>query len=164
MNTISSIKKSIEQLTNIWWIVQDPRVVAAIAQVKKENAPKVEELQARLKQLQDKRKPKLRWPEDTPEEIVKLCKDYWSGTTELATFRIHKWNDKAVWTSYPAGGFSTTGGFTPTPPAYFLISRSEREDGNRRGGRPKELKTLSFERNSGKRVTPDMMKAELDKL
>ena len=62
------------------------------------------------------------------------------------------------------GGYSNNGGWNPTPASYSMVSLIEREPGMRVGGKPKELKELSFKRNSGQRVTPKMMQAELDKL
>ena len=162
--TLSDYKDELRRLTEHYYICCDPRVRAAIEVVRKENEPKVAELQRKIENLRLARKLVTRWPDCTPDNVKKVCEDYWSGTTEKHTYRIHLWNDKAVWTSYPAGGYSTVGGFTPTPPAYELISRTELAYKNSSKKVAKKLKGLCFERNSGKRVTPAMMQAELDKL
>ena len=161
MKTLTQLKQELQKLTEHYYLCCDPRVRAAIEVVRKENEPRVAELKAKIESLRSERKPVTRWPDNTPDAIKKVCEDYWSGTTEKHTYRIHLWNDKAVWTSYPAGGYTNNGGWNPTPACYYLV---EREGANRICGRPKELKSLGFKRNSGKRVTPKMMQDELDKL
>jgi hypothetical protein len=146
-------------------INNDPRLVELKEKIRKEHDSELNKLYDKIKQLKENRpKKKPRWPENTPPHILTACSKYWNGTTEHAIFRIHLWNDKAVWTSYPAGGYSTNGGWNPTPAHYDLISLTE--EGSGFGGRdkPKILKSLSFERCSGKRVTAAMMQEELDKL
>lgn len=160
--TVSDVKSELERLTNPIWIGQSPKVLAAVAEFRRENREKVESLTKELEALRGERKPSKRWPDDTPEWVVTLCKLFWSGTTESHTFRIHEFNEKAIWTSYPVGGYSTVGGFTPTPPSYRMISRTETEQYG--GKRPKLLKDITPERNSGKRVTPAIRLAELAKL
>lgn len=164
MRTIKQIKTEIEKLSLHYHLCNDSRIAAILNQLKAENEPQLVVLRAELKTLQSNKKITPRWPENTPEDILKLCRDYWSGTTESYSFRIHQWNEKAVWTSYPSGGYSTVGGWTSTPPAFILISRTERESGNRIQGRPKQLKEIRFEFNSGKRCTNKMRIEALSKL
>ena len=146
----------------------EPDVIAArqalsIAEdaARAKHKPEVDRCRLALSDAKDvaKTKKKPRIPENTPENVLSVCKKFWSGTTESWTYRIHAWNAVAVWTSYPAGGYTDNGGWNPTPACYYLLSLTETQF-----GKPKELQTLSFERNSGKRVTPAMMQAELDKL
>jgi hypothetical protein len=151
---------SIERQINI-----DKRVFELKKKIRAERQAEIDDIQSKIKQLRDKQPKKKteRWPEHTPANVREACNKYWNGTTEHASYRIHQWNDKAVWTSYPSGGYSTNGGWNPTPACYFLISLRKEESGLH-GDKPKVLKTLFFERCSGKRVTPAMMKEELDKL
>jgi len=161
--TLTDLKQELNGLTDYYRLTLHPDVQAVISRLRKENQPRVEELQRQIKDLQSQRKPVLRWPENTPDIILKICQAYWGGTEEYRTFRIHLWNAKAAWTSYPAGGYSTVGGWNPTPSAYFCVSLTER-DGSSRLAKPKVLKQLGFERKSGKRVTPKMMQEFLDTL
>ena len=69
-----------------------------------------------------KREPKPRWPENTPKSVLDFCEKYWRGTTEMDSYRIHCWNDKAVWTSWPSGGYSTVGGWNPVSATFFMLS------------------------------------------
>jgi hypothetical protein len=162
MRTATQIKAELNSLTSLYSLMNNPKVTAALSIVRAENAERVAALKVELG-LAQKPRP-LRWPDNTPSAVLELCRDYWRGTTEYHFFRIHEWNEVAVWTSYPAGGYSTAGGWNPTPPAYEMISRSERESCNIIGGRPKSLKSFRCERNSGKRVTSAMRLAELEKL
>jgi hypothetical protein len=143
----------------------DPRISDLKNKIRAERQAEIDDIKSKIKQLRDKQPKKKteRWPENTPENVKVVCEKYWNGTTESSTYRIHQWNNKAVWTSYPSGGYSSNGGWNPTPSHYYLVSLNEEEYGlGRKKG--KVLKELSFERNSGKRVTPAMMKEELDKL
>lgn len=147
--TISQLKEELSQLTDFWRICQSPEVQEAIKAVRQKNAPRVAELQAQIKALRNaKPGPKPRWPENTPKPVLEACERFWSGIEEFRTFRIHLWNDKAVWTSYPSGGYSTVGGRQLTPPSYHLISLTQTEFkyGTQR---PAELVELRFEHGSG---------------
>jgi hypothetical protein len=105
----------------------DPEVVAVKKKVLADRQPKIEALERQIKELQGKRPAKRpRWPETTPPHILEACEEYWKGTTEFYSFRIHLWNSKSVWTSYPSGGYSNNGGWNPTPVNYDLISLTER--------------------------------------
>lgn len=101
--TISVVKLELERLTNTFWICNSPKVQAAINEFRRENKAKVESLRNELELLRTGRKPSKRWPQNVPQNVREACERFWSGTTEFATFRIHEWNEKAVWTSYPAG-------------------------------------------------------------
>lgn len=158
--TLKEINAEIKRLSDLMFVMSDPIVQAAIRQVRERNAPRVKELQARADALRSKRKELKRWPDDTPTWVLDLCKKYWSGTEELHKFRIHLWNEKAAWTSWPSGGYSTMGGWVPVSPTYFLISRTALAEQSR----PKVLKELGFDHGSKERVTKEMMQAELDKL
>ena len=163
--TLTQLKDELKRLTDFYYVTNHPDVRAAIEKVRAENKPRVEELNKRIAALHSaKPAPKPRWPENTPANVLKACQDFWSGTEEYRSFRIHLWNDKAAWTSYPAGGYSTVGGWNPTPAHYSLISFSEREYGHNEKMKPKCVRTLGFERNSGKRVTTAMMQDALDEL
>lgn len=162
--TISIVKAELSALTDYFQLALHPKVKAAISEVRKENEPKIKDLKEELAKLKEKKSPKKpRWPESTPQEIIDTCTHYWSGTTSLADFRIHEWDENAIWTSYPAGGYSTNGGWNPSPACYTLISRTER-GGRLSPSKPRELAELSFERNSGKRVTPAMRLEKLKEL
>ena len=118
--TISDIKVALHHAKNAY---NDPRVQDLVRQIVEERKSEIEALQKELEELRQKikGKNKPRWPEDTPEHVVEFCKDYWRGSTEYHTFRIHCWNDKAVWTSWPSGGYSDNGGWHPTSACFFLI-------------------------------------------
>jgi hypothetical protein len=121
--TISSVKREISALDSWVSISYHPRVRALIEQIRKENQVKIKELQKELVELEaNKKPPKPRWPDDIPESVLAFCKAHWKGTTEYDSFRIHCWNEKAVWTSYPSGGYSTAGGWNPTPAGFHLLS------------------------------------------
>lgn len=162
---LRELKSELLKLTEYFWLSRDKEVEAAVQKVRERNRPRVEELEKQIAAIREQRPaPKPRWPENTPANVLKACQDYWSGTAEYRSFRIHLWNDKAAWTSYPAGGYSDNGGFHPCPPCYSLISLTQTENRMSKSNRPKELKVLRFERNSGKRVTPKMMQDALDEL
>lgn len=130
--TISDVRREISSLDSWVSISYHPRVRALIEQIRKENQVKIKELQKELAELEaNKKPPKSRWPDDIPESVLAFCKAHWKGTTEYETFRIHCWNDKAVWTSYPSGGYSTAGGYTKTPATFYLLSFTEKALGYR---------------------------------
>lgn len=135
--TISTVKQELRLLEDWYCIASQKRVRDLIDSILKENAPKIKILKAELAELESKvKEPKPRWPSDTPEHILKFCSEYWRGTTEYGTYRIHCWNDKAVWTSYPSGGYSTAGGWNPTPATFYLLSLTKKA----LGGTPEILK------------------------
>jgi hypothetical protein len=126
--TISQVKKELTPLTDWWYLCQDKRVRALVEQIKAENAPKIETLRKELEQLQNnKPKPKPRWPETTPPDVIKECQEYWKGTEQYWTFRIHCWNDKAICTSWPSGGYTDNGGWHPSPATFYFLSRTEKK-------------------------------------
>jgi hypothetical protein len=163
MGTVKKLKQELDDLTDYRRFTCDKRVQAVIAEIRKEDAPRVAEIEAQLAAIHSGQKEYKRWPDNTPPDAFRVCERYWNGTTEFSTFRIHQWNDKAVWTSYPSGGYSTNGGWIPTPSCYYLLSLTENDSGFS-SGKPKILKELSFPRNSGRRVTKKIMQEELDKL
>ena len=125
----------------------DPRVIAAVELIRKERKPQIDVINAKIKELQNKRPAKKpRWDENTPKEVLDICEKFWRGTTEFYTFRIHIWNNDFVWTSYPSGGYSDNGGWNPTPSAYHLISRKELSY-----NKPMQIKHITG------RVSKDMM-------
>jgi len=125
--TITQIKKEIRKLTDHDSLRFDDRVMKLIREIRKENAPKVEKLRAEIEELETKKpKKKLRWPEDTPEDVLEECNKYWRGTEEHRSFRIHCWNDKIICTGYPSGGYSTNGGWNSTSASFEFISRTEK--------------------------------------
>lgn len=126
--SIKEIKYDLDKLTDRFWISMDQRVRDAIDLVKNENASKVAALEAELaaaRRVIPVKKP--RWPENTPEDVLEECKEYWRGSTEYHTFRIHCWNDAIVCTGYPNGGYSDNGGWHPTPARFYFLSRREIE-------------------------------------
>lgn len=133
MNNELGLRSLKAELSSLEWVEMDPKVRAAREAVRAERKPIVDALKKQIAELQAKRpEKKLRWPENTPANILSACERYWGGTTELATFRIHMWNDKAVWTSYPSGGYSDNGGWNPTPVNYDLISLTEKDQFDRK--------------------------------
>lgn len=130
MKTIRQLKRELEMLT---WVEGDQRVRDAKELVRKERQPKIDALTSQIKELQSKRpESKPRWPIDVPPHVLDICKKYWSGTTEDATFRIHCWNDKLVCTGYRSGGYSTVGGWTPTPACFIFLSLTDTDYGKPR--------------------------------
>ena len=122
--TITQVKKEIGKLINYNEIMFDKRVRNLINKIRKDNSAKVEKLRAELNELEaNKPKPKPRWPENTPKDVLSECEKYWAGTTEFSVFRIHCWNNKIICTSYPSGGYSTNGGWNPSPATFYFISR-----------------------------------------
>lgn len=155
--TASQLRSMIQSL--MWSFDGDPRIKKLKAEILKEREPEIERLKIELEEAIKQVKPKKRWPENTPQNIIEVCNKYWRGTTSFSNFRIHHWNDMAVWTSYPSGGYSVVAGWTSTPPSYHLISLTEAN-----GMRPKCIKILSFDIGSGQRVTSSMMLNALDEL
>lgn len=142
MRNKREILREIESLTSVLYLSNLPRVQKVIEEIRKENAPKVQELREELEGVESfKKEPKLRWPIDTPPELLETSRLYWKGTTEFDKFRIHCWNEKAYWTSYPSGGYSVVGGWVPTPASFILVSRVEtKQYDTTRGKTLKELK------------------------
>lgn len=137
-----------ENIRDLRWRLQrleksidnDPGVIAAKKIAREKIQSQVDEIANKINDLLiNKPAPKSRWPEDTPEQVIKECKQHWLGTTEYGVFRIHAWNDRAVWTSYPAGGYSDNGGWHRTPASFYLISRIGLDQWGRRA---KVLDTL----------------------
>lgn len=123
--TLKQLELELYELQNVDY---HPKIIALKKIILAERQPEINKLKTeieRLKEIKNNIPKKTRWPEDTPEEILKRCKSYWSGTVEYNEFRIHCWNDKAVWTSYPSGGYSSNGGWNPTPASFHLISLTE---------------------------------------
>ena len=154
--TIKDVKNDIRKLTDRTWIVlTDKRVSSLLKQIEKENAPKVKALEEELNALiPKKREPKPRWPENTPKSVLDFCEKYWRGTTEMDSYRIHCWNDKAVWTSWPSGGYSTVGGWNPVSATFFMLSLKEKPD----------VGMKSLLELEGREGSQSRMQAELDKL
>lgn len=153
--TIKEIKDEIRKLKDRNWILfTDKRIIALLKQIEKENEPKVKSLEEELKSITPKkREPKPRWPENIPQPILDFCEKYWHGTTESYTFRIHCWNDKAVWTSWPSGGYSTQGGWNKVKATFFMLPLDKTPSISMRPILEKEGK-----------VSQSEMQSELDKL
>lgn len=138
MRGIREIQKEIDKLTGYWEITRDPRVQEVINKIIKENAPRVEALKKELEEVRNgKPKPKPRWPENTPENVLAVCEKYWRGTEEFSMYRIHCWNDKYVWTSYPARAWYCQGVRHQGKATFDMLSLTEFEF-----GRPKVIKML----------------------
>ena len=158
MRGIREVQSEIDALTSFSSLCYDKRVRAFINQIRIENAPAVEKLTAELEALKaGKPKPKGRWPENTPAEVIAICESYWKGTSEFHLYRIHCWNDKAIWTSYLSGGYGTMGGWVKSQAGFFLISRTEMNP-HLGGNRMKVLVNLEG------RVSAKTMLEELAKL
>ena len=152
--TIRQVKDEISNLTDFYRLVNDKRVRELINTIRFENADKIKNLEAELSELNtNKSQPKPRWPENTPEDVLEECKQYWRGTTEFPIYRIHCWNDKIICTSYPSGGYSDNGGWNPTPATFYFISRTEK---GFRGA--KNIKTLEGRQSKKK------LQQELDRI
>lgn len=125
--TITQVKKEIDNLWDWYSLSSNPRVVALINQIRNENAGKIAELKKELAELENN-KPKAtpRWSENTPQDVLKECEEYWKGTEEFRVYRIHCWNDKIICTSYPSGGYSTAGGWVKTQATFYFLSRTEK--------------------------------------
>lgn len=160
-HTLTQLRDKLAQLRNV---ERDSRVVALTKTILDERRPQIENLQSEINARLAKnssRKKTPRWPENTPPSVLDHCKRYWQGSDEYHKFRIHLWNDKAIWTSWPKGGYSDNGGFHPAPATYFLISTTKSEQclGN---SRPKVLQER--ESTNDARVTKKAMQEALDKL
>jgi hypothetical protein len=123
--TLSELKLDLELLKNVRTA---PEVLEAARKVMDKRKPKIEALEKQIEELRSKRPAKSpRWPANTPANVLKAAEDRWRGSTEFHTFRIHMWNSKAFWTSYPSGGYSNNGGWNPTPASFELISLTEKD-------------------------------------
>ena len=123
MSKLMELRRKVSELSNVDY---DERVWAVKRQIRKERQPEIDALNKQIEALREKRpEKKPRWPDNVPANVMDVCKKYWSGTTEYATFRIHCWNDKLVCTSYPSGGYSTNGGWTPSQACFFFLSLTQ---------------------------------------
>lgn len=157
MRGVREINKEIDSLTSIIGIAFTPRVMTLIKQIQEENKPRVEALRQELKQVEkNKKAPKARWPDNTPKAVLDLAFQEFRGSTEFEKFRIHCWNDKAFWVSWPSGGYSVVGGWVPTPATFTMLSLNEKSQYNDK--QPKKIKALEG------RVSMKTMQMELDKL
>ena len=154
MRGIREIEKDIDKLSGYYELCNNQRVKYLIQKIKSENGPKLRELQAELEAVKGGRaKPTPRWPSDVPEAVFVICEDYWKGSEEHAVYRIHCWNDKAVWTSYPARAWYCQGVRNQGKASYYLLSLTEKNY-----SKPYIIKLLDG------RVSASSMKAELNKL
>jgi hypothetical protein len=157
MRGVRDIKSEIDRLTNFIDIAQSSRVMALINQIRDENKDKVIALREELKQVEaNKKAPKPRWPDNTPQAVKDLAFQEFRGTTEFEKYRIHCWNDKAFWVSWPSGGYSDNGGWHPTPATFTLLSLTEKKQHDH--NQPKFIKDIQG------RVSMKTMQDELDKL
>jgi hypothetical protein len=125
--TLSQLKLELELLKNVRTA---PEVVEAARKVLEVRKPQIEALEKEIESLRSQRPAKApRWPVNTPKNVMEAAEARWKGTTEFSTFRIHMWNSKAFWTSYPSGGYSNVGGWNPTPACFSLISLTIKETG-----------------------------------
>ena len=124
--------KSLSQLKHELAILKSvqtaPEVLEAARKVLETRKPQIEALEREIDGMRAKRPEKTpRWPKNTPPNVLKAAEDQWRGTTECTTFRIHLWNSKAYWTSWPSGGYSTNGGWVKAPACFKLVSLVETE-------------------------------------
>ena len=154
MSTLTTLKRELDRLLRVELA---PEVAAAVRQVRLARAGRVAEVRAEIEALRAARPPKPpRWPIDTPTDVLDLCDKFWRGSSEHHEYRIHCWNERAVWTSYPSGGYSDNGGYHPTPASYRLVSRRRLDH----HGKAIELDELESTRE--RRVTPAIMRKALD--
>ena len=126
--TLKALKSELWSLNNT--VDNDSRVRRVRNEVIEERWPRIKELEKLIAEAREERPTKKpRWPENTPANVLAICNEYWQGTTESYTFRIHCWNDKAVCTSYPSGGYSDNGGWNPTAACFHFLSLTEKEYG-----------------------------------
>ena len=145
-------RRRLLRITNLQYLLNEPEVRAALSIVKEKYRQEAATLREELEASKRPKKP--RWPESTPPEVIDVCNRYWSGTEEYSRFRIHAWNDVAVWTSYPSGGYYDNGGYHPASPSYCLISRTEYKY-----NKPNVIKIVNIGHgeNETTRMTPKMM-------
>ncbi len=160
--SLKDLKYKLERLQDVRF---HPDVQKLQREILDKRKPEIDKLKEEIKLLKDKRPAKKqRFPEGTPEHIIKACQEYWNGTTQYHEFYIYVWNDKAVFTGYKSGGYSNNSGWNPTSPAYFLISLTEKESGMH-GNKPKELFSIhvGYDKEwSGKRITEKVLKELLE--
>lgn len=123
--TIKQLKWKLTELKNVNF---HPDVMAARDKVLSARKSEIELIESKLKELRGERKVPVRWPEHTPKSILDACDMHWSGTVEWYKYRIHIWNECAVWTSYPSGGYSNNMGWQPAPCCYELVSLVKTEN------------------------------------
>lgn len=123
---ISKIKHELNRLQDFMNLCCDPRVRKVLNTIRDERAPRVAELQNQLAEARRNAPAKKpRWPDNVPDNVLDACNRYWQGTEESRIFRIHCWNDKLVCTSYPAGGYSTNGGWVKTRATFYFLSLTQ---------------------------------------
>lgn len=157
MTTITDLKRRIRALL---YVDNDPRVVAARRLVKAERANELAEAEKLIAGLRDVGIIRSRWPADTPQHVLDRCDLRWRGSTEHTTYRIHCWNDKAVWTSYPGGKWWDNGGEHYGSPWYEMISLTL--DSGPHSIKPRVMIRLESDRRH--RVTRKIMLDHLAKL
>jgi hypothetical protein len=130
--TLRELKARLDWLRSYLSMLNEPEVRDAMEKVRLKRLPQTLLLEKDISELRAKqpvKKVKPRWPEGTPPEVLEVCKQYWSGTTEYDKYRIHCWNTELVCTSYPSGGYSDNGGWHATPACFHFLSLSEKEYG-----------------------------------
>ena len=132
MSTLAELNIKLRDLRETRW---EPRVRALQAHILDERAAEIKSVEAQIAALRSKRPAAPpRWPENTPANVLEVCRKYWDGTTEFTKYRIHAWNDKIVVTSYPGGKYFDNGGGHYGPPSYEAVSLTESQY-----GKPKRL-------------------------
>ena len=123
---MKTLKQLNLELKNLKSVIFEKRIIKLMDDILLERKPQIESVEAEIESLRSKRPRQTpRWPENTPPNILAVCDTFWSGTTEWYKYRIHLWNSKAVWTSYPSGGYSNNMGWNPTPCCYELVNLNE---------------------------------------
>jgi hypothetical protein len=121
-------------------------------EVIEERSPRIKELEKLIAEAREERPVKKpRWPAETPGKVIEACNEYWGGTEEYRTFRIHCWNDKLVCTSYPSGGYSDNGGWHPTSACFHFLNMTEKEY-----GKPKRIGSDLEGRQSQKKLEAEL--------
>lgn len=130
MRNQTEIKAELKKLNDYSVLIFDQKVRDLIASIIEENQPRIKELEKELAECLAAKKPeKPRFPEGVPEAVFKVCEDYWKGSEEHSIYRIHSWNDKCVWTSYPAHAWYCQGVRHQGKASFYLLSLKELEHG-----------------------------------
>jgi len=122
MRNATEIRSELKKLNDFSTLIFDPRVRKFISSIIEENQPRIKELEKELEVcLASKKASKPRFPEGVPEEVFSACEKYWKGCEEYHIYRIHCWNNKAVWTSYPTHAWYCQGARYQAKATFYLL-------------------------------------------
>lgn len=161
ITSISEAKRQLRALSDYQHIAAtDPRVRALVREIIDGNKPAIDSLEELIADLQGKKKAPRRFPDGVPTRVMETCLRYWNGTVEFRSFRIHCWNDYAVWTSYPGGTWSDNMGVHRGTSHYYLIPLIEYEASgvNTRLGGRKIIADSGFRAGMAKYIREELTK------